>query len=321
MDPILLLDKIIHDPLHFTVEEKEYLIRQPDSFDLFGELRALIRRIFDINERTLLQQSDATTGMLGKLNKFSYNYRIKKYYKLIKDPNFDRKNNDHKVIVAEGDSWFNFPWFVTDIVDWLTCRNPHYAIYCIAYGGDWLANMIYDGKYVEELSVHKPDAFLLSGGGNDLVGSNRIAIMVDRKADFIKFANLQDIPEIPGEPMPGYTLTAEDKNQILAAQPFINKEFYSFLLVLELQYRKIIRSINRKYKDMMILTQGYDFAIPSYKCKFSFRYPMEYFLNKSMTGKWLIQPLRIKGIYDSYIQRSIIKTMIYELNMMLTQLA
>ncbi len=314
-----IFELIMDDPNSVTPAQIELLVNT--EVDLFDKLRDLIRRIFDINERTLLEQSVATSGSMGRFNKKSQTARTRKYYKRIKDPLFDRTKKEHYVIVAEGDSWFQFPLFVRDVIDWMRIRNPHYAIYSIAYGGDWMTNMIYDGKYIEELSIHQPDIFLLSGGGNDLVGSNRIALMVDLdpKNCYIKYKEKEQIPDLTKGK---YKLSDDDKNQILNAQKYITKEFYSFLLVLELQYRKIISSSNKKYPEMLIITQGYDYAIPSYGRQFDIRYPLKSFVNWILdSGKWLVRPLRIKGIYDQQAQRDIIKTFIYELNLMLDAIA
>jgi hypothetical protein len=252
---------------------------------------------------------------MGWFNRKSHKARNKRYNQRIKEGSFDRNKEDHLVIVAEGDSWFQFPVFIKDIIDWLTIRNPHYAIYSIAFAGDWLTNMIYEGKYIEELSIHAPDVFLLSAGGNDLVGSNRIALMVDLNAGYPKYKTVADIPNLD-------EVNDQDKAEIFEIQSLINKEFYSFLLVLELQYRKIISSINNKYKDMMVITHGYDFSIPSYSRAFDIRYPLKSLVNGLIdTGKWLIRPMRIKGIYEPEIQRKIIKALIFELNVMLYKIA
>ena len=318
--PEEIFQKIKDCPLDVSEDEKIILLNLKDPEYLFDNLRSLVRRIFDINERTLLSQSDATVGLMGELTLASHEKRLNRYNRRIKDPTFDRRKKEHLVIVAEGDSWFQFPRFVRDIIDWLAIRNPHYAIYSIAYGGDWMTNMIYDGKYVEELSIHRPDVFLLSGGGNDLVGSNRIAIMADNENHLRenyrpKYTQIEEILDIDG-------VKKSDKMEIRAAQQYVTTEFYSFLLVLELQYRKVISSINNKYPNMLILTQGYAFARPSYSRSFDFRYPLKFIINMALdNGKWLARPLRIKGIYDKPLQRAIIKVLIFELNLMLTGLA
>lgn len=306
-----IIDLILHNPLIVTELQLKQLIDTQN--DLFGELRKMVIRVFDINERSLLEESDATTGFMGRFNRISQKARTKKYYKKIKDPSFKRGNEKNIVIVAEGDSWFQFPVFVKDIVDWLGIRNPQYAIYSIANGGNWLTNMIYDGKYVEELSIHKPDVFLLSGSGNDLVGSSRLALMVDKNAKYPKYKFINEISD--------RLLSAEEKIEVFSVQGFINKEFYSFILIIKLQYWKIISSINYKFPEMKIITQGYDYGIPSYKFRWSARYPLEYVINWALdSGKWLIRPLRIKGFDNENEQKALVKTFIFELNLIMNDM-
>lgn len=83
-------------------------------------------------------------------------------------------------IVIEGDSWYEHI-LIRDIVDWLIHLSK-FRIYTLAYGGDWLANYIKEGKYLKKLLKEKPDVFLLSGGGNDLVGDSRIKDLVHKEA-------------------------------------------------------------------------------------------------------------------------------------------
>ncbi|UCH14720.1 MAG: hypothetical protein JSV22_01855 [Bacteroidales bacterium] len=220
------------------------------------------------------------------------------------------------MILSEGDSWFQFPIDVKDIIDWLL-KRCNYAIYSIAYGGDWITNIIYEGTYIEELSVHTPDVFLMSGGGNDMVGGNKIAVMVSKdKQDNIKYKSVKELDRFE-------ELTGTDKQEIFDGQRYLLKEFHSFLITLKAQYYLILYSIAKSdLTDMMIITQGYDYAIPSLKNRFSLRYPLQYFINAFVdTGKWLARPMLIKGITNKEEQRKIIKAMIFEFNEMLKSIA
>jgi hypothetical protein len=238
-----LIEKIIQHPLVFTEKnfldlvtigtEKEY---KHENIELnFDDLRKMIIRIFDINETTLKQESDATTGVLGFLNKRSTGIRQKRYYKHIDNGFRDLKNKNKKVIVAEGDSWFQFPVFIKDIVDWLS-DVPDYALYSIAYGGDWFTNILYDEKYIEELSIHRPEVFMISGGGNDFVGSNRLAAMImncgckpSNETEFHKMFLAKETPEI--------------QQQIKQGYEYILPSFYSFLWTLKAQYWKLFKRL------------------------------------------------------------------------------
>lgn len=91
---------------------------------------------------------------------------------------------EQRLIVAEGDSWFDYP-LGTDIIDCL--RKFHgYTVINRAKAGDTLENMIYGTKFnpregyralprsfhdvLADLKEHRPRAFLFSGGGNDIAG-------------------------------------------------------------------------------------------------------------------------------------------------------
>lgn len=80
-------------------------------------------------------------------------------------------------IVAEGDSWFDFP-LGTDVLDCLYARHP-FKIHRFSRRGDTLENMIYGSnpheppsieRVLNEVRLRQPVAFLFSGGGNDIAG-------------------------------------------------------------------------------------------------------------------------------------------------------
>jgi hypothetical protein len=101
------------------------------------------------------------------------------YYKDI-----TRRFPERTVIVSEGDSWFQHP-LVYDIIDHL---SKIYAIRCVAAAADTLANYFSGDKrrgdyYLDVLSETKPAFFLISGGGNDILGSQFREFLVDKPYD------------------------------------------------------------------------------------------------------------------------------------------
>ncbi len=315
-----LIDKAIQTPFKFDWKDVEALCAMSDF--TFKDVREMIKRIYDINEDILLETSDATTGTIGKKNKKSTDKRINEYNKRIEKGVKYKPNG--KIIVAEGDSWFQFPVALRDIIDWLNKRD-NYAIYSIAYGGDWITNIIYEASYIGELAIHSPDAFLISGGGNDLVGGNRLAIMVTpdkRNDDDVNRddANIEALDDISNE----------IKENIKVSQPYIKDEFYAFVNTLKVMYHKMFKQImekrknsedeEREYKNMLILTQGYDYPHPRWS-KFRILKPYQSILNwKLESGKWLKRPMSIKGILPKY-QRPVISTMMLEINEMFKEIA
>lgn len=286
-------------------------------------LKDVLLRLFDINE--IKNQSNSNDGKLGKFNRKDREYRNKLYKHKI--ANGHRTLKDNVVILAEGDSWFQFPrvYFkidpVKDIIDWLI-DHPKYAVYSLAAGGDWLSNIFYSGEYVEELPKVSPDVFLISGGGNDLVGNNRLASMVinpklEDKRKLVKGSLLDKL----------YKMRKNDKiidaKKYLRGLRFISDEFFTFLNLYFVQYFVFLFSLSQveKYKKMIIITQGYDFALPNDKSRGNFLSIQRIINDFTDTGHWLYQPLNMKGITNKKDQEAIIYTMIYEFNEMMIQLA
>lgn len=90
------------------------------------------------------------------------------------------------VIVAEGDSWFSYPF--RDVLKYLE-RDHHYRVEDVAHHGDTVESMAYDPYQLTDLAStlyrlaklgKKPRAILLSGGGNDLAGPE-LAMLLNHK--------------------------------------------------------------------------------------------------------------------------------------------
>lgn len=302
-----LIEKLINNTISIP-EELNYLLT------LLGpsEIMDISKRIFKLNDDSILSNSDSERGMMGEANRISTERRKKAFYKKMQSR--FRLNPKNKVILAEGDSWFQFPVFIKDIIDWLDER-PDYAIDSMAYAGDWLANMLYQGKYVTALQQLDPDVFLISGGGNDLVTDCRLASFVNTNSNFLQ-------PQ--ADSIKNSSITQDLKFRQIG-NLYLNDEFYAFMNLLYLQYRLLFENIairttepndkNRKYAKMKIITQGYDYAIPSGSYgwndkDFDLLRPMVNQFIVATTGKWLKLPLELKGIFDPFVQRSIIYEMI-----------
>lgn len=316
-----LLKDMLRNPLDFSDKKFNSLVESykltDDNYNAaqaFKDLRECIRKIYDLNEEQLFDTSNANKGVLGFLNRRCSKKRKKRYYKKVEN---QKANKKYIRIYAEGDSWFQFPVYVKDIVDWLNDNND-YLIYTNAYGGDWITNIIYEGQYVEALTVHSPDVFLVSGGGNDLVGSNRLAVMVSKDP--------KNKAKYTEETLPKSDVLKDDQRKmVLDAQKYITKEFYAFIWVMKMQYTilfKQLYSSNSKHKHILSLTQGYAYPYPKKGVNFSFRYPLQPLINFFLdSGQWLFRPLMIKGILNRELQRSIILTFIYEFNQMMIDIS
>ena len=78
-------------------------------------------------------------------------------------------------IVSEGDSWFQYPLLLDDVIDHL--MRDH-AVFSLDAAGDTLGDMIAQDEVVAAVLAERPHVVLLSGGGNDLVGGGRLATVV-----------------------------------------------------------------------------------------------------------------------------------------------
>ncbi len=285
-------------------------------------LQDVIKRLFDVNE--IHTESDAGEGFLGKFNNQDRAARNEIYTQRIRLDHRETKGNI--VVLAEGDSWFQFPsaYFgidgVKDILDWLI-EDERYAVSSLAAGGDWFSNIFHSGEYIEELPKVSPDVFLVSGGGNDLVGNRRLALMVINPK--YEEAAADDCDQ--SKTLIGLRSQNEgiDLEKYKLGLRYLSQEFFSFLNVYFIQFFVFFVSLStaKQYKHMLMITQGYDYTLPYHGSR-SYFPAMQYIFNRFVdTGAWLFDPLKMKGITDAKTQEAIMYTMITEFNEMLIQLA
>jgi hypothetical protein len=201
------------------------------------------------------------------------------------------------------------------------------AVYSIASGGDWLLNMLTGRQYVEELSVMHPDWFLISGGGNDLVGSRRIAAILQPTRDSTGFQLNQWAQDLFNNS--NKTYVHSDTEAFHDGLHYLSKDFYALLMFFHLQYYYLFSKIypqdrnECKFPDLQIITQGYDYPIPSFKKNFGPDPTLWYvpFIRKFLGhGEWLKGPMQIRGLNDPVHQRNVLYTMIYLFNEMMIEL-
>ncbi len=285
-------------------------------------LKEVARRIYDLNE--IPNRSKAHEGRLGLFNTKDNRRRNKVFYRKMMKESF-RQNPDNITIVAEGDSWFQFPSLflgydpVKDVIDWLM-DDERMAVFSLASGGDWLSNILYTGEYIEALPRIGPDVLLISGGGNDLVGDMRLSTMVrnpllegPRRLESPKFQELlAKRKAMKGLRFEHYKIGLK----------LLSDEFFDFLNLAMTQYFLFFYNLvhSRRYEKMLIITQGYDFIRPGKPA--GRRGLKQWILNKFMkNGERLHAPLSIKGITQPDQQKAVMYAMITEFNEMLCQLA
>ncbi|MEL7530552.1 MAG: hypothetical protein AAFN10_04555 [Bacteroidota bacterium] len=295
--------------------------------------RRILQRIFDENFPSVLNQSQADKGLMGEANLENEKNRKEEFDKRIRSDLF---RTDGKSILVEGDSWFQHPPVkilgdsVKDIIDWLIEANPNYAVYSMAAGGDWLSNMIKTTDYISMLDRISPDAFLFSGGGNDMMGGYRPAKLVRKRLRDGSFQQSEHdelltetkarLLKIRSETTPSNVFDLEKYERGIK---FLSLEFFNFLNITMSQYYLLVTELSnlKRFSHIKFITQGYDFAIPSPRKASVFK-ARNRLLNDFMnSGRWLHDPMVLKGIFDPDDQAAIAYTMVWEFNEMLIMLS
>lgn len=108
----------------------------------------------------------------------------------IRDIRYRRKRRSGysgPIIVSEGDSWFQFPVFLDDIIDNLAER---YAVRSLGAAGDTLTNMLSDAEYREAIEAEGADFFLFSASGNDVLGGGNLAELLNPYEPHMELADI-----------------------------------------------------------------------------------------------------------------------------------
>jgi lysophospholipase L1-like esterase len=143
---------------------------------------------------------------------------------------------DRIKIVSEGDSWFQHP-LVLDIIDHL---HRVFNIYCVAAAGDTLRNYFSDqhkrgAYYLDAIENHQPEFFLISGGGNDILGSQFRTYLTD----------------------------TPDNNKPEGTEPgrFVKDELFKEIDTLMELYYTTFLNLQTTHPNLQIIVHGYDYPI------------------------------------------------------------
>lgn len=188
------------------------------------------------------------------------------------------------VLVSEGDSWFQFPFLLEDVIDHI---GDDFNVWSVDAAGDTLQRMVIESaEYMQALrtNVKGVRAFLFSGAGNDVIGKGK-------NGEPILASILR--PFEPGRPAEWYLETEE-----LAKQ----------LRFIEDCYRQVLTNVAAEFPALPVICHGYDYAIPG-----GFpgdpRRP-----NWASQDQWLAHPLNQLGIREPDLQQNIIRLLIDRLN-------
>lgn len=134
------------------------------------------------------------------------------------------------IIVDEGDSWFQYPFLLTETIDQVMLKYP---VYSLSGAGHLLTDMRAQDEYTEVIRCERADFFLLSGGGNDLLENGRLAefLHVYRKG--------------------------------MSAGDVINQaKLKAFLDGIAAIHDQMFANLTREFPALKILCHGYDYALP-----------------------------------------------------------
>jgi lysophospholipase L1-like esterase len=192
------------------------------------------------------------------------------------------------VLVAEGDSWFDYP--LNDILRLLEDHHG-YDVESVAHKGDRLEDMAYGPGQLEELArrLEKilrqniiPKAILLSGGGNDIAGEE-FGMLINHALSPVAGLNDQVISGVIDERIK-----------------------FAYVTILSAITRICEQRLNGPIK---ILIHGYDYPVPDGRG----------FLGGwwILPGPWLEPGFRQKGYDDLSVRAALAKRLIDRFNDML----
>jgi len=211
-----------------------------------------------------------------------------------------KRGEDLPILVSEGDSWFQFPFLVKEVVDRL---KDDYLIWSVGAAGDTAENMVFGPirrrktEYMKALKKQQNSVrgFMFSAAGNDIIGQDpdtgRPVLL-----DLIKPFNGNE-NDIEGH----------------INMPLLEER----LAFLKRAYEKVIGDVraDAAFHRLPIFIHGYDYAFP-YPWHDDPRRPIH-----ASKNEWLGQPLDQRGIHNREQRRNIIRFMIDRLYDMLGTLS
>ena len=206
-----------------------------------------------------------------------------------------RRGSDLPVIVSEGDSWFQFPFVIDDVIDHL---SEDYLVWSCGAAGDTAENMIFENpEYMEALDEQagRVTAFMLSAAGNDVIGE-----------------------DASGAPVLSQLLHKRTDRRDTARE-LVNKAALSRVIDgLREAYLMVIRTVraDSRFETLPILVHGYDYALPYPNSAGDRRNPFW-----ADNDEWLGAPMAEKGIDSPDVRRDIIELLIQTLYDMLNDVA
>jgi hypothetical protein len=178
------------------------------------------------NDRLARQSAAQQERIIALLNSYSRRYRQRRFEERM------ARGWRGLRIVSEGDSWFQFPLLVEDIIDHL---SPRHAILSLGQGGDTLDDVLAqrERELFPAIRDVAPHCVLLSGGGNDMVRDGGLARLVHELRDGV------------------------------GPQGHLNDALEDFIADLLRRFRLLFGEIHAQWPGLPIIFHGYDRPIPA----------------------------------------------------------
>ena len=133
-------------------------------------------------------------------------------------------------IAAEGDSWYQYPLRLYDVIDYVA---DTYAVYDTSAAGDLLENMARQREYIGALKQSGAGILLLSAGGNDVCAGGKLAEHL------------------------------EDFDPALKPADYLKRSYQAVMDNAIASYERICRDVSQNFPGVTIITHGYDYVIPN----------------------------------------------------------
>jgi endonuclease G len=269
------LQQIARDPEFPESELKQFFIADPEGSRPFAPAilpnpaRVDVAAPLDAQERSVMMD---WANALGRQRRQAL-FRLRR-----------ARGDNAPVLVSEGDSWFQFPLLLEDVIDQL---SDAFNIWSVDAAGDTLENMVVaNPEYLQALNAQAglAKAFLFSGGGNDFLGA-------DEDGRSVLSRVLKRFEK--DRPAPWYLET---------------DAFASELRFAEQCYAKVFVAVARAVPGLPVICHGYDYAIPGGGAGDP-RHPVY-----AAQDQWIGAPMRALGIEDPALQRAIVRLMIDRFN-------
>jgi hypothetical protein len=270
------LQRMMRDPNVPEAGLREYFTATPQTSRPFAP-----SVIPDPSRVTVDAPADELEGVM-MMNWANDLCRLRRHEKFLQRRNAgDRR----PVLVSEGDSWFQFPIFLEDVIDNLF---RDFNIWSVDAAGDTLDNMVIDHpEYVTALRRYASEvrAFLFSGSGNDIVG----------------------------EDVHGNAIIPQLLRSFEAGRPaawYVDTEaFAEKLRSIEDRYRKVISTVSKEFPGLPVICHGYDYAIPG-GGPGEWHHPLW-----AKIDQWIGRAMRDElKIVEPQLQRDIVREMIDRFN-------